>query len=93
MKSSKVISLGEALIDRLGPLGGDRAFNQDKIDCFGGAPANVACALSRLGVDVSFIGSLGNDSFGQYFGNPTVGPKGGEHRWGFFWPLDGFCQE
>ena len=67
MKFVNVISLGEALIDRLGPLGGDLALNQSKIDCFGGAPANVACALSRLGVNVAFAGSLGNDSFGHDF--------------------------
>ncbi len=72
MKSLKVISLGEALIDRLGPPGGDPAFDKPSIDCFGGAPANVACALSRLGVNVSFIGSLGNDAFGNNFKNVMI---------------------
>jgi len=67
MKSKKVIALGEALIDRLGPPGGDPSFDLPVTDCFGGAPANVACALSRLGVDVSFVGSLGNDAFGKRF--------------------------
>ena len=52
---------------RLGPLGGDPSFDSPFIDCFGGAPANVACALSRLGVDVSFLGSLGTDTYGQEF--------------------------
>ena len=72
MKSSHVILFGEALIDRLGPIGGDLSFNQSQTDCFGGAPANVACALSRLGVNVSFIGSLGNDSFGHNFKNLMI---------------------
>ena len=72
MKSANVISLGEALIDRLGPLGGDLSLNQSKTDCFGGAPANVACALSRLGVNVSFVGSLGNDLFGHHFKNLMI---------------------
>ena len=67
MKFEKVIALGEALIDRLGPPGGDPSVDLPVTDCFGGAPANVACALSRLGVEVSFIGSLGNDDFGQSF--------------------------
>tara|TARA_Y100001968_G_scaffold327901_1_gene373918 strand:- start:542 stop:1555 length:1014 start_codon:yes stop_codon:yes gene_type:complete len=67
MKSKSVIAIGEALIDRLGPLGGDPSFDLPVIDCFGGAPANVACALGRLGVKVSFIGSLGNDAFGKDF--------------------------
>ena len=44
MKSSNVISLGEALIDRLGPPGGDPSRDKPVTDCFGGAPANVACA-------------------------------------------------
>ena len=69
MKLEKVIAIGEALIDRLGPLGGDPSIDLPVTDCFGGAPANVACALSRLGVDVSFIGSLGNDAFGKNFKN------------------------
>ena len=67
MKAGSVIALGEALIDRLGPPGGDPSSDLPVIDCFGGAPANVACALGRLGVNVSFIGSLGNDAFGQNF--------------------------
>ena len=67
MKSSSVIAFGEALIDRLGPPGKNPSFDSPVVDCFGGAPANVACALSRLGVNVSFIGSLGNDSFGIKF--------------------------
>ena len=72
MKSEKVIAIGEALIDRLGPPGGDPSVDLPVTDCFGGAPANVACALSRLGVDVSFIGSLGNDAFGNSFKNLLI---------------------
>ena len=67
MKSSNVISFGEALIDRLGPLGQDPGVDKPVLDCFGGAPANVACALGRLGANVSFIGSLGSDDFGANF--------------------------
>ena len=67
MSLSNVICIGEALIDRLGPLGGDFGSEAHAIDCFGGAPANVACALSRLDVNVSFIGSLGTDQFGNDF--------------------------
>ncbi len=67
MTADRVIAFGEALIDRLGPPGGDPSFDLPVIDCFGGAPANVACALGRLGVNVSFVGSLGNDNFGKNF--------------------------
>ena len=72
MKDVSVISIGEALIDRLGPPGGDPSCDLPVIDCFGGAPANVACALGRLGVNVSFIGSLGNDAFGENFKNLLI---------------------
>ena len=69
MNTGSVIAIGEALIDRLGPLGGDPSIDLPVTDCFGGAPANVACALSRLGVNVSFLGCLGNDSFGKNLQN------------------------
>ena len=72
MKSSNVISLGEALIDRLGPPGGDPSRDKPVTDCFGGAPANVACALSRLGASVSFMGALGNDLIGKDFKNLMI---------------------
>tara|TARA_B100000965_G_scaffold166337_1_gene138621 strand:+ start:2511 stop:3527 length:1017 start_codon:yes stop_codon:yes gene_type:complete len=72
MNAVSVIAFGEALIDRLGPPGGDPLFDLPVTDCFGGAPANVACALARLGVNVSFIGSVGNDAFGKNFTNLMV---------------------
>lgn len=62
-----VICLGEALIDRLGPLGGDPACDQPVDDRLGGAPANVACGLARLGTAVSFVGRVGNDAIGDEF--------------------------
>ncbi|CAM9493428.1 unnamed protein product, partial [Choristocarpus tenellus] len=31
----------------------------------GGAPANVACALSKLGVSAGFLGAVGNDEHGE----------------------------
>lgn len=33
-------------------------------DRLGGAPANVACGLARLGTPVSFLGRLGEDGIG-----------------------------
>tara|TARA_Y100001968_G_scaffold321273_1_gene355418 strand:- start:249 stop:1268 length:1020 start_codon:yes stop_codon:yes gene_type:complete len=72
MNAGNVIAIGEALIDRLGPPGGDPSYDLPEIDCFGGAPANVACALSRLGANVSFVGSLGTDSFGENFKNLLI---------------------
>ena len=72
MHAGNVIAIGEALVDRLGPPGGDPSVDLPTTDCFGGAPANVACALSRLGANVSFIGSLGNDAFGENFKNLLI---------------------
>jgi fructokinase len=57
-----VITLGEALID-FTPLDDQ---NLDFRKNPGGAPANVAVALSRLGVDVSFVGKVGNDVLGNF---------------------------
>ena len=53
MKKKKVICIGEALIDRI-----RNKSNQEFTDFLGGAPANVACALRKLKIDSTFIGSL-----------------------------------
>ncbi len=65
----QVICLGEALVDRLGPLGGDptTAPPDQCDDRLGGAPANVACALARLGTPAAFVGRLGCDPIGDAF--------------------------
>lgn len=65
----KVICLGEALVDRLGPLGGDPLLDKPVDDCLGGAPANVACGLAKLGTAVAFGGRLGDDFIGKRFEN------------------------
>ena len=62
-----VVCLGEALIDRLGPPGGDPAIDGPVDDRLGGAPANVACGLARLGTSVAFLGRLGADAIGDRF--------------------------
>ena len=65
----QVICLGEALVDRLGPLGGDpaAAIPDQCDDRLGGAPANVACGLARLGTASAFVGRLGLDPIGEAF--------------------------
>ena len=63
----KVLCLGEALVDRLGPPGGDPATDRPCDDCLGGAPANVACGLARLGMPVAYLGRLGRDAIGEAF--------------------------
>ena len=60
-----VVCLGEALLDRLGPPGGDpAAAGADCENHLGGAPANVACGLARLGTSSAFVGRLGRDATG-----------------------------
>jgi len=65
----QVLCVGEALVDRLGPPGGDPATApaEQLDDRLGGAPANVACALARLGTPAAFIGRLGRDAIGASF--------------------------
>jgi len=62
MKKTKVVCVGEALIDRI-----RNKSNQGFTDFLGGAPANVACALRKLKIDSIFIGCLGSDNFGKKF--------------------------
>ncbi len=62
MISSKVVCIGEALVDQIITNTDGNCKNY-----LGGAPANVACALSKLGIDTEFIGCLGDDEFGKEF--------------------------
>ena len=67
--SPRVLCFGEALVDRLLPVGEDltavvAGACEDRL---GGAPANVACGLARLGTPAALLGCLGTDSIGQAF--------------------------
>ena len=65
MKKYDVIALGEALIDftALGKSeNGMNIFEQNP----GGAPANVAVACARLGLETGFIGKVGRDMHGSF---------------------------
>ena len=66
---AQVLCVGEALVDRLGPPGGDPATAPPEWldDRLGGAPANAACALARLGTSAGLIGRLGRDAIGEAF--------------------------
>src|SRR5262245_6213247 len=62
-----VICLGELLIDFVpsqphAPLARTKSLRIAP----GGAPANVAVALTRLGLAAGFIGKAGDDPFGRY---------------------------
>lgn len=62
-----VVSIGEALIDfialdKLTSIGATQNFRR----AAGGGPANVAVGSARLGLQVAFIGKVGQDPFGEH---------------------------
>ncbi|XP_061345847.1 probable fructokinase-5 [Gastrolobium bilobum] len=61
-----VISFGEMLIDFVPDTSGvSLAESYAFIKAPGGAPANVACAISKLGGHAAFVGKVGDDEFGR----------------------------
>ncbi|MCX8586161.1 MULTISPECIES: aminoimidazole riboside kinase [unclassified Gilliamella] len=60
MNNTKVWSLGDAVIDLL-PFG-----EMNYRACAGGAPANVAIGIAKLGLPSGFIGRVGDDPFGHF---------------------------
>lgn len=67
---SKVLCPGEALIDFICTNKGVSLI--DSIDFLkqpGGAPANVAVAIQKMGASAYFMGALGTDSFGVFLRN------------------------
>lgn len=61
-----IISVGEILADMIGTERDGSLFFERKA---GGAPLNVACAAKKLGADVAFVGSVGDDLIGKYLQN------------------------
>jgi sugar/nucleoside kinase (ribokinase family) len=59
------VVLGEALIDLFADKGVPLRSAEALHVAPGGAPANVAVALARLGAEVAFIGKVGADAFGE----------------------------
>ncbi|ASJ05072.1 carbohydrate kinase family protein [Thermococcus barossii] len=61
-----IVSIGETLIDFIalqeGPLKGVKSFEKHP----GGAPANVAVGLARLGVESGLVSKVGDDPFGDF---------------------------
>lgn len=64
--TTKVMAFGEALIDFLS----NGATQAGELESFtkypGGAPANVAVAVARLGGNSHFAGQVGDDAFGHF---------------------------
>jgi fructokinase len=73
MPDLDVLCLGEALVDllpeRRGPIEACGRFEP----CPGGAPANVATGLARLGLRVGFRGVVGDDPLGRFLAARLAG--------------------
>jgi fructokinase len=62
-----VISHGEMLIDFVSTVNGVSLLEAPSfVKAAGGAPANVAVGLARLGVPAGFMGQVGDDAFGHF---------------------------
>lgn len=62
--------LGELLIDFVPTVNGVTLVDAPAFQkAPGGAPANVAVGLSRLGVSSAFMGKVGDDAFGHFLAN------------------------
>ncbi len=65
-KARRVVVFGEVLCDLFSPAAGQSLKDAAVlVPHLGGAPANVAVQLARLGIDVALITAVGADPFGQ----------------------------
>jgi fructokinase len=62
-----VVTLGELLIDFVPTVSGVSLIDAPAFKkAPGGAPANVAAGLAKLGVSCAFLGKVGDDAFGRF---------------------------
>ncbi len=66
-KDIDILCVGETLIDFIGtqkeqPISGIKDYHR----YLGGSPTNVAMNMSRFGMNVAMVASVGNDGFGSY---------------------------
>src|SRR6185369_2104025 len=62
-----VVAFGEMLIDFVPTVTGQGLADAKAFEkAAGGAPANVAVGLARLGIPSAFMGTVGEDGFGQF---------------------------
>jgi hypothetical protein len=67
---SRVVCFGELLVDFVPTVGGLPVFDEPGFKAgAGGAPANVAVGICKLGIPAAFIGKLGDDEFGYALAN------------------------
>ncbi|XP_004290279.1 PREDICTED: probable fructokinase-5 [Fragaria vesca subsp. vesca] len=66
MADSLIVAFGEMLIDFVPDTAGvSLAESTGFLKAPGGAPANVACAITKLGGKSAFVGKVGDDEFGH----------------------------
>ena len=64
---TEIVCFGEMLIDFVSTESGVTLAQAPAFEkAPGGAPANVAVGLARLGADVAFMGKVGDDDFGHF---------------------------
>ena len=61
-----ILCVGEILVDMIAQENNGSISYLRKA---GGAPFNVACAISKVGIDSAFVGSVGDDTIGKFLCN------------------------
>lgn len=61
-----ILCVGEILVDMIAQENNGSIAYLRKA---GGAPFNVACAISKFGIDSAFVGSVGDDTIGKFLCN------------------------
>lgn len=61
-----ILCVGEILVDMIAQ---DNNGSISYLRKAGGAPFNVACAISKFGIDSVFVGSVGDDTIGKFLCN------------------------
>ena len=79
----KAVCLGELLIDFVSTVSGVTLKDAPGFEkAPGGAPANVAVGLAKLGIDTHFIGKVGRAAFGEFL-REVLENNGMSHRFLF----------
>ncbi len=74
MNDPQVTSVGEVLIDLVSERPTKDLSSAERfVKLAGGAPANVAVGLARLGIRTAFLGKIGKDSFGRFLRSELSG--------------------
>lgn len=66
MHNTSVTCFGELLVDMISMTTGDLVSPEGFYKKFGGAPANMAAGLAKLGIPVNFISKVGDDPYGHF---------------------------